>query len=94
MEPGSETENKEPVKIAAIKVHFKIKTFLFLPFTCFAATCCCQQTDRPDSTDLEEVQVTGYRAMNGTGYLNGRQGPIIYYGKKTALIEVDSIDAN
>lgn len=32
--------------------------------------------------------------MNGTGYLNGVQGPILYYGKKTALIEVDSIEAN
>ncbi|MEO6233434.1 MAG: TonB-dependent receptor [Ferruginibacter sp.] len=44
--------------------------------------------------NLSGVSVTGYKAMNGIGHFDEVNGPIIYAGKKTELIEVDSIDAN
>ncbi len=44
--------------------------------------------------NLKEVKVTGYKAMNGIGHFNEVNGYTIYAGKKTEVIEVDSIDAN
>ncbi len=43
---------------------------------------------------LHEVYVTGYRAISGMGYLNDVHDNLIYSGKKTELVTLDSINAN
>ncbi len=43
---------------------------------------------------LKEVQVTGYKAVNGVGHLMETKDGIIYAGKKTEVIITDSLDAN
>jgi len=51
-----------------------------------------QQTDT--SKLLSPVIVTGYKTVNGVGHLLDVKGSIIYAGKKTEVIVVDSLDAN
>ncbi len=43
---------------------------------------------------LNPVIVTGIKTVNGVGYLPDVKGSIIYAGKKTEVIIVDSLDAN
>jgi Fe(3+) dicitrate transport protein len=43
---------------------------------------------------LKEVIVTGYKTVNGVGHLMDVKDGIIYAGKKTEIIIVDSLDAN
>ena len=43
---------------------------------------------------LKEIKVVGYKTINGIGHFNEVHGPVIYAGKKTEVIEVDSLDAN
>ncbi len=43
---------------------------------------------------LKPVTVTGYRTVNGVGHLLETKDGIIYAGKKTEVILVDSLDAN
>jgi Fe(3+) dicitrate transport protein len=53
--------------------------------------------DLPMKESFEEVQevvVTATRTKNGMGYLDETEGAIIYSGKKTEVITLDSIDAN
>ncbi|HTF31322.1 MAG TPA: TonB-dependent receptor plug domain-containing protein, partial [Flavitalea sp.] len=52
------------------------------------------QDDTSRVTELNKVTVVGYKAMNGIGHFNEVNSSIIYTGKKTEIIEVDSIDAN
>ncbi len=51
-----------------------------------------QQKD--SSKSLIPVNVTGYKTVNGVGHLLDVKGSIIYAGKKTEVIIVDSLDAN
>ena len=51
-----------------------------------------QQKD--SSKILKEVIVTGYKTVNGVGHLLEMKDGIIYAGKKTEIIVVDSLDAN
>jgi len=44
--------------------------------------------------ELKEVSVTGYKSVNGVGHLLDTKDGIIYAGKKTEIIIVDSLDAN
>ncbi len=53
-----------------------------------------QQKDTARVTQLQEVKVVGYKTIHGIGHLNDVHGPVIYAGKKTEIIEVDSLDAN
>ena len=53
-----------------------------------------QQKDSVKINELNKVVVVSYINMNGIGHLNEVQPPIIYAGKKTEVIIVDSIDAN
>jgi Fe(3+) dicitrate transport protein len=53
-----------------------------------------QQKDTLKTVELKEVSVVAYKSMNGIGHFNGIQGAIIYSGKKTEVIETDSVDAN
>ncbi|PAW95366.1 hypothetical protein CKK33_18420 [Mucilaginibacter sp. MD40] len=43
---------------------------------------------------LTEVIVKGYKAITGMGYLNDVHNGVIYAGKKTEVILLDSLDAN
>ena len=43
---------------------------------------------------LNGVVVTGYKTMNGVGHLLETKDAVIYAGKKTEVIIVDSLDAN
>src|SRR5678815_103392 len=74
----------------------KMSIYKFL-FTAFVSCSCLHgfaQVADSSVTNLKEVKVIGYKAMNGIGHFNEVQGLIIYAGKKTEVIEVDSIDAN
>ncbi|MDB5276875.1 MAG: TonB-dependent receptor [Ferruginibacter sp.] len=53
-----------------------------------------QVEDTTAVTDLKDLKVVGYKTINGIGHLNEVHGPVIYAGKKTEVIEVDSLDAN
>ena len=55
-------------------------------------TAIAQQKDT--SKILKEVIVTGYKTVNGVGHLLEMKDGIIYAGKKTEVIIVDSLDAN
>jgi Fe(3+) dicitrate transport protein len=55
-------------------------------------TVVAQQKDT--SKILKEVIVTGYKTVNGVGHLLEMKDGIIYAGKKTEVIIVDSLDAN
>ena len=67
-------------------------------FFCIACLGICNlaiaQDDTSRVTELNKVTVVGYKAMNGIGHFNEVNSSIIYTGKKTEIIEVDSIDAN
>ena len=43
---------------------------------------------------LDEVVVKGYKTVNGLGHLTDSKNGVIYAGKKTEIILVDSLDAN
>jgi len=55
-------------------------------------TTMAQQNDSVKT--LKEIIVTGYKAINGVGHLLESEDGIIYAGKKTEVIVVDSLDAN
>lgn len=50
--------------------------------------------DNDSVKTLKEIIVTGYKAVNGVGHLLESEDGIIYAGKKTEVIVVDSLDAN
>jgi len=50
--------------------------------------------EKDSSKSLIPVNVTGYRTVNGVGHMLDVKGSIIYAGKKTEVIIVDSLDAN
>jgi Fe(3+) dicitrate transport protein len=50
--------------------------------------------DKDSVKTLKEIIVTGYKAVNGVGHLLESEDGIIYAGKKTEVIVVDSLDAN
>ncbi|MCU7548307.1 TonB-dependent receptor [Chitinophagaceae bacterium LB-8] len=52
------------------------------------------QVDTSRYAELKKVVVVGYKAMNGIGHFNEVNSSFVYTGKKTEIIEVDSIDAN
>lgn len=54
-----------------------------------------QQVKMPDSAKtLKEVIVSGYKTVNGIGHFLEFKDGIIYAGKKSEVILVDSLDAN
>ena len=68
-------------------------TFISVLFSLVAYTNAgAQATD--SSKMLNPVNVTGIRTVNGVGHLPDVKGSIIYAGKKTEVIIVDSLDAN
>lgn len=69
----------------------KIKTFTIILLV--SASICKAQTTKSTKT-LKEVNVTAYKTVNGVGHLPEEKDGIIYAGKKTEIILVDSLDAN
>jgi Fe(3+) dicitrate transport protein len=66
-------------------------------FICFVALLSFHsaKTQQRDTTSLlKPVIVTGYKTVNGVGHMLDVKGEIIYAGKKTEVILVDSLDAN
>ena len=63
---------------------------------CAMLTCAFSvNAQKKDSINiLKEVSVTGYKTMNGIGHLLDTKEGVIYAGKKTEVIIVDSLDAN
>src|SRR6185437_1165022 len=49
---------------------------------------------KEETETLTEVKVVGIESKNGMGHLNDVAGTIIYAGKKTEVLVVDSLDAN
>ncbi len=43
---------------------------------------------------LDEVQISSYKSMNGIGHINEYKDQIIYAGKKTEVLLIDSLEAN
>jgi Fe(3+) dicitrate transport protein len=60
----------------------------------FMSLVCTAQNKDSSFTNLQEVQLVGYKTVNGIGHFKEASGGVIYAGKKTEVIEVDSIDAN
>ena len=56
--------------------------------------CIAQLKDTLSITNLKEIKVVGYKTINGICHFNEVHGPVIYAGKKSEVIEVDSLDAN
>ncbi|MEY4927065.1 MAG: hypothetical protein RI894_1501 [Bacteroidota bacterium] len=63
-------------------------TFALLPIAAKA------QADSVISQTLNNVNVSGYRIINGVGRMLEEKDGIIYAGKKNEVIVVDSLDAN
>ncbi|MGZ3864471.1 MAG: TonB-dependent receptor family protein [Bacteroidia bacterium] len=59
-------------------------------------TCCISgvKSQVKDTIELNEVRVIHYKAMNGVGRMNDFANEIIYAGKKTEVLQIDSLDAN
>ena len=67
-------------------------SIFFIPV--FNLTVIAQTKDSVEEKNLREIKVVGYKNKNVAGQLNDIKGTAIYVGKKTTVIEVDSIDAN
>jgi Fe(3+) dicitrate transport protein len=59
-------------------------------------TCCISvsKSQVKDTIELNEVRIIHYKAMNGVGRMNDYSNEIIYAGKKTEVLQIDSLDAN
>ncbi len=66
--------------------------YLICLFLCTHLQTNAQHSD--SSKLLTPVIVTGYKTVNGVGHMLDIKGNIIYAGKKTEVIVVDSLDAN
>lgn len=63
---------------------------LLLPVTAMAQN----TADSIKTTILQNVNITGYKTVKGTGHMLAIKDGIIYAGKKNEVILVDSLDAN
>lgn len=66
--------------------------FIISFFSIFSFLIYAQQDDTTKT--IKEVLVTGYKTMNGIGRMKDINGEIIYAGKKTEVLVIDSMDAN
>ena len=70
-----------------MNTRFILSLFAFIHLTVTSQTI--------DSTkQIGEVRVVGTKTMNGVGYLSEEKDQIIYSGKKTEVIFIDSLLAN
>src|SRR5579872_3453248 len=70
-----------------------MKTKIYISILLASAVICRSQTIDSIKT-LSEVTITGYKTMNGIGRMKDSDGQIIYAGKKTEVLLIDSLDAN
>ncbi len=73
------------------------KLLTTITVTVISYTAAFSQTTQADSTKtltLKEVTITAYKTVNGVGHLPEEKDGIIYAGKKTEVIIIDSLDAN
>ena len=65
-------------------------------FFCFAgiSSAVAQTVPLPSAQQLTEVRVVGLKSKNGLGNLGEVGGAVIYAGKKTEVLVLDSLDAN
>ena len=61
---------------------------------CFALVLCGQLLTAQKTNLLEEVKIEKLKTVNGVGHMPQTKDGIIYAGKKTEVILVDSLDAN
>ena len=66
--------------------------YISIALTCLSLQATAQTL--PDSVKLKEIVIPGYKQMNGIGRMNDVAGEIIYSGKKTEVLVIDSLDAN
>jgi Fe(3+) dicitrate transport protein len=74
-----------------------MRTKLIIPFLiCSASTVVLGQSDssKIKHVDLDEIIITDIKTMNGIGHLPDQRDEIIYAGKKTEVLAIDSLDAN
>ncbi len=70
-------------------------SLLIIPFFIFSFTISGQQKDSiKKEIKLDEIIITDYRTVNGLGHLPDEKDGIVYAGKKTEIIIIDSLDAN
>jgi len=74
----------------ALIMNFRLTFF----FSFFILSCLCYSQTIDTSKTLSEITITGYKTMNGIGRMKDYDGQIIYAGKKTEVILIDSLDAN
>lgn len=68
---------------------------LFVLLLCFSqAHAQSGLTDSAKVIRLQEIKVIGYKTLNGIGHFAESQDQVLYSGKKTEVILVDSLDAN
>ncbi len=68
--------------------------FLFTIPIAFPLSTLAQKNDTIKLHILDEITVTGFKTVRGTGHMPEVRNGIIYAGKKNEVIIVDSLDAN
>ena len=71
-----------------------IKKLLLVIVIAFPLLALSQKVDTIKIHSLNEVIVTGFKTVRGTGHMPEVNNGIIYAGKKNEVILVDSLDAN
>lgn len=71
----------------------KGSVLLFLTVICITNAKLYAQTI--DSVQqINEIEITSFKTMNGIGHINDYKEQIIYAGKKTEVLLIDSLEAN
>ena len=68
--------------------------YLFVPLISLVVPAWAQQASPTATQKLDEVRVVGLKSKNGLGNLGEVGGAVIYSGKKTEVLVLDSLDAN
>ena len=74
-----------------------MRKLLFISLCCYISNTFSQDSIKSiDDTifKLDEVQISSYKTMNGIGHISDYKDQIIYAGKKTEVLLIDSLEAN
>lgn len=72
----------------------KLENILLATVIAFPFIASAQKTDSIKTQNLEDVEIVGFKNVRGIGHMPDVKNGIIYAGKKTEVIIVDSLDAN
>ncbi len=72
----------------------KIFFCILLIFILINEVCVAQNKESTSTTNLNEIKLNSYRIIQGKDFLNEVEGAVIYAGKKTSVINLDSIEVN